>query len=343
MIWPVRPGSWPYGAKAAQDAFTAVARGIARSEEVWMLVGKEHYGEVAKHFLEDESINVIQMESDDAWARDVGPTFVVKDLGVRGVNWKFNAWGGTYDGLYAHWDLDDQVALKCCENLQYDCYDATHFVLEGGSIHSDGEGTLLVTEACLLSKGRNPSLSKAEIEEQLMLYTGAERILWLPHGIYGDETNEHVDNVCAFVKPGEVVLAWTDDPSDPQYAYSKEDEEYLARVRDAKGRKIKVHHLLVPKEPVVLTAEDVAGFTFEEGEDIREVGERMAASYVNFYISNGAVLVPQFGDPHDAKAVKILGELFPTREILPIVARDILVGGGNIHCITQQVPKGEKE
>lgn len=339
MIWPARPGSWPFGAQAARRAFAAVASAIAESETVYMLAGAGGM-ESARAMLPPE-IRILHMESDDAWARDVGPTFVADGRGgVRGVDWQFNAWGGDYDGLYPHWDKDDAVAAAFCRALGADWYDARPFVLEGGSVHADGQGTVLVTEACLLSPGRNPGLAREEIAEKLREYLGAEKILWLPHGIRGDETNEHVDNVCAFVRPGEVVLAWTDDREDPQYAYSAACLDLLSRSADAKGRPITVHKLPLPSRPVCITAGEVSGFSFEEGEDTRQPGERLAASYVNFYLSNGGVILPQFGDPNDAAAAEQLGRLFPGRRVYPIPARDILVGGGNIHCITQQIPKG---
>ena len=344
MIWPKRPGSWNYGAKKAREAFKRVAWAIAESEEVFMLAEAD-VEENAREMLTGNpghEIHVIRMESDDAWARDVAPTFVVNDeKNVCGIDWEFNAWGGDVDGLYAHWEKDDQVAEKVCEELYYDCYEAHPFVLEGGSIHSDGEGTVLVTAACLLSAGRNPKLSKQEIEQKLCDYLGAQKVIWLERGIYNDETNEHVDNICAFVRPGEVVLAWTDDETDPQYAMSKSCLEILERETDAMGRKIKVHKLPIPKTPICVTEEDLGGYEFEDGEDTREVGERLAASYVNFYISNGGVIVPQFGDEHDEAAVEILKAAFPERTVYPVPARDILLGGGNIHCITQQIPEGK--
>ena len=155
MIWPVRPGSWLYGGRDAQPAFAQAARAIAESETVWMLAGPADAGAVQAEFAGDENIHVLTIETDDAWARDVGPTCVVDDHGtVRGVDWQFNAWGGTVDGLYAHWEKDNAAARAICAALGMDCYDAQHFVLEGGSIHSDGEGTILATEACLLSRGR---------------------------------------------------------------------------------------------------------------------------------------------------------------------------------------------
>ncbi len=342
MIWPVRPGSWPHGAKKAQQAFAEIARIIAESETVYMLAsGKE--AQTVRELLEGAGtdIRVLEIETDDAWARDVGPTCVVNAAGeVRGIDWRFNAWGGSVDGLYAHWEKDNQAAEKICEALGISCYDAQQFVLEGGAVHSDGEGTLLVTQACLLSAGRNPQLTKEQIGERLKQYLGAEKIIWLPRGIWQDETNEHVDNICAFVRPGEVVLAWSRDREDPQWELSNASLRMLEQETDAKGRRFVVHKLPIPEKPVCIEEEELSGFVFEEGETKRRAGERLAASYVNFYIANQAVLVPQFGDKNDAEAVRILGGLFPGRSVVPVDARPILVGGGNIHCITQQIPGG---
>ena len=339
MIWPVRPGSWTNAGAEAKKAFADIARAIAKSEEVWMLSDHEYQEEVKREFRDNERIHPVCIESNDAWARDVGPTCVINDSGeVRGISWRFNAWGGDVDGLYADWTLDDRVALGMCQELDIKCYDAGDFVLEGGSVHSDGEGTVLVTEACLLSGGRNPGLTKEQIEEKLKNYLGASKIIWLPRGIYNDETNEHVDNVCAFTAPANVVLAWTEDKSDPQWGLSNESLKVLENETDAKGRKITVHKLPIPEKSVCITKEELDALEFEPGEDVREAGERLAASYVNFYISNGAVIVPQFGDSNDKVVVDILGRLFKDREIIPIDARPVIVGGGNIHCITQQIP-----
>lgn len=299
--------------------------------------------------LLDDRCIVLPIDSDDAWARDVAPTFVVKRANgkqgrsdIRGINWRFNAWGGEVDGLYANWDKDDAIAKAFCAKVGFDVIDAAPFVLEGGSIHSDGEGTIMVTESCLLSAGRNPSMTKEQIEDTLKKYLGGSKVLWLPYGIYNDETNEHVDNVCAFVGPAEVILAWTDDETDPQYSMSKADLEYLESQTDAKGRKITIHKLPIPDHPELINEKDLANYEFEEGEDFREVGERLAASYVNFYFINGAALVPQFGganEESDKRALEILRKCCKDREIIGIPARDILLGGGNIHCITQQIPE----
>ena len=338
LIWPVRPGSWPHGGKAAQQAFCRIMEALLPHEKVWLLAGRDHLEEARAAV--PAGVEVLEIESDDAWARDVGPTFLIDGRGGRmGVDWQFNAWGGDVDGLYAHWEKDDAVASQFCRLLGDPVLNAHPFVLEGGSIHSDGEGTILTTESCLLSAGRNPEMTKADIEAKLLETLGAEKVLWLPRGIYNDETNEHVDNICCFVGPAQVALAWTDDENDPQYPLSRACEAALQRATDAKGRPFTIHRLPIPKTPITVREEDLTGYIFEEGEDVRDVGERLAASYVNFYIGNGVVLAPQFGDDHDKKALEILGKLFPTRRVVPIPARDILLGGGNIHCITQQVPQ----
>ncbi len=361
MIYPTRPGSWGKDRTQALSAFGEIFREILKRENLYLLVGDEYLREavsftdelirsvsdcvIDRQTLRDR-LRILEIECDDAWARDVGPTFVTDGKGsVRGINWSFNAWGGEVDGLYASWDRDDIVASKLCEQIAIDYYDASPFVLEGGSIHSDGEGTVLVTESCLLSAGRNPDLTRAQIEDKLRSYLGAQKILWLPSGIYNDETNEHVDNACAFIKPGEVVLAWTDKKDDPQYEMSKADLDYLESETDAMGRTLVVHKLLIPDHPVLVSEEDLSNYEFEEGEDVRDEDERLAASYVNFYFINGAVLVPMFGGENaesDKRAIKLFKELCPDREVVGISARAILLGGGNIHCITQQLPVNTK-
>lgn len=337
LIWPERADSWAGGGYAARKAFQKVIEAIARWEKVTVFASCGQY-ENARASLPPQ-VRVAEMSTDDAWARDVSPVIVKnKDGVIRGIDWGFNAWGGLYDGLYFPWDKDNHAARKACDLLDIDCYDRRDFILEGGSIHSDGEGTVLVTEECLLSPGRNPRYTKAEIEKVLKDNLGAEKVLWLPFGIWGDETNGHVDNICAFTSPGEVVLAWTDDQSDPQYARSKAGLDYLSGETDAMGRRITVHKLPLPR-PVYVTEAECAALEPMDGVPTRSPGERLAASYVNFYIANGGIILPAFGDPADRQAAEILARCFPTREIVPIPARDILTGGGNIHCITSQIPR----
>lgn len=337
MIWPERSDSWQNGAYAARRAFAKIAGAISKSEKLIMLVSSKQY-ETARAMLPSE-VRLVECTTDDAWARDVAPTFVINNSGERrGIDWGFNAWGGLVDGLYFPWDNDNHVARKICDLLDNDTYNLRDFILEGGSIHSDGEGTILTTEACLCSAGRNSDMTKEEITKKLCDCLGAEKVIWLPRGIYNDETNEHVDNVCAFTNTGEVVLAWTDNENDPQYELSKACLEVLEKETDAKGRPFKVYKLPIPSKPVCMTEEECTGLDLWDGEPTRTVGERLAASYVNFYISNDSVIVPEFGDIMDETAQAILAERFPERKIIPIMARDILIGGGNIHCITQQIP-----
>lgn len=254
LVWPERTDNWRLGAKPAQEAYADVAHAISRFEPVTMLVSQSQYSSALG--LLDPQVRVIEMSTNDAWVRDTGPTFVINNQTgeIRGVDWRFNAWGGLMDGLYFPWDQDDKVAGKICNIERKDYYSLKNFVLEGGAIHADGEGTLIVTESCLLHESRNPHLSKEEIEDVLKKYLNLEKIIWLPVGIYLDETNEHVDNILHYIAPGKVVLAWTDDTNDPQYEMSMSSYEVLKTATDAKGRSFEVIKLHVPK-PILVTKE----------------------------------------------------------------------------------------
>ena len=340
IIWPQRPDNWRLGGKPAQKTFVEVAAAIARFEPVTVLVNADQY-QNARHLLPPE-VRVLETSNDDAWVRDCGPSFVTDGQTLRGVDWVFNAWGGLVDGLYFPWDKDDAVAQKVCELERADRYRPQDFSLEGGSIHVDGEGTLVTTEECLLSAGRNSHLSKAEIEETLKAYLNLKTIIWLKRGIYLDETNGHVDNIFSFVRPGECVLAWTEDKNDPQYEICVENLKILEEATDARGRKLTIHKLPLPK-PVLITREESQGVDAVEGTLPRQEGDRLAASYANFYICNGGIVMPFFHDPADEAARAVLQQAFPDREVVGVYAREILLGGGNIHCITQQVPRCGKE
>ncbi|MDY3304038.1 MAG: agmatine deiminase [Clostridia bacterium] len=335
IIWPQRPDNWRFGGKPAQQTFVKVAEAISKFEPVTVLVNHDQYAN-ARHMLPD-NVRLIEASNNDSWIRDCGATFVTDGKEVRGIDWDFNAWGGLVDGLYFPWDLDDAIAQKMCEIERKDRYKAKDFILEGGSIHVDGEGTLVTTEECLLSDGRNSSMTKSEIENTLKEYLNLEKIIWLKRGIYLDETNGHVDNIFSFVSPGNAILAWTDDESDPQYEICKECLDILENETDAKGRKINVTKLYLPK-PILITKEESLGVDAVDGTLPRQEGDRLAASYANFYIANNAVIYPKFNDPNDTIAEETLKKVFPDREVVGIYAREILLGGGNIHCITQQVP-----
>ena len=339
MLWPERPDNWRLGAKPAQAAFAAVATAIAGSEPVTVGASAAQFAN-ARRML-PARVRVVELSSNDAWMRDVGPTFVVDARGgVRGVDWKFNAWGGLKGGIYFPWDLDDAVAHKVLEVEGCDRYRAP-FVLEGGAIHVDGQGTVVTTEECLLNPNRNPHLTRAEIEALLARYLGIETVVWLGRGVHLDETDGHVDNLCAYVRPGEVVLTWTDDRSDPQYEVSRDALERLMQARDARGRRFKVHKLTQPG-PLRMTRGEAGGVDVVEGSQPRTAGARLAGSYVNFYVGNRRVVVPLLDPRRDGAALRKLRELFPRREVVGVPGREILLGGGNIHCITQQVPAARR-
>jgi agmatine deiminase len=335
MLWPERPSNWRLGAKPAQAAFAAVATAIATGEPV--TVGASRAQFVHARAMLPDAIRVVELSSDDAWMRDVGPTFVVNRRGVvRGVDWVFNAWGGINGGLYFPWDQDDLVARKVLEIEGRDRYRAP-LVLEGGAIHVDGEGTLITTEECLLDPNRNAHLDRGQIEILLHEYLGVTNVIWLGKGVVDDETDGHVDNLCCFARPGEVVLTWTDNKRDPQYRVSLDAYERLSQARDAQGRRLKIHKLQQPG-PLYRTQKEAHDIDVVDGAKPRPLRERLAGSYVNFYIANSTVIVPLLDPRHDRAALRTIARIFPERRVIGVQAREILLGGGNIHCITQQVP-----
>jgi len=337
LLWPERPDNWREAARPAQLAFAQVAGAIANFEPVTVGVSTAHYR--AARALLPEAVRVLELAHDDAWMRDVGPTCVVDRRGrVRGVDWRFNAWGGLAGGLYFPWDQDDEVAGKVLEIERLDRYRAP-LVNEGGAIHVDGEGTALVTEQCLLDRNRNPELGRRDIEGLLREYLGVTQIIWLGQGLFNDETRGHIDNLACFARPGVVCLSWTDRRRDPQYRISLDAWQRLRETRDARGRRLRVVRLPTPG-PLTMSAKEAAGVLAREGTRPRVAGERLAASYVNFYIANGGIVMPQLDARTDRRAAAILRRLFPGRRVLGVPAREILLGGGNIHCITQQIPRG---
>lgn len=335
MAWPERPDNWRENARPAQEAFAAVAEAIHVSDPVTIAVSNAERDRARA--LLSPGIRLVRLPSNDAWMRDIGPTFVTgANGGLRAVDWRFNAWGGDHDGLYDPWDLDDEVAAQIARIEGVERYRAP-FVLEGGAIHVDGEGTVYTTEECLLSPGRNPKLSRASIEAGLKRYLGARKVLWIPRGVHLDETTGHVDNLIHVCAPGVVALTWTDDRTDPQHERSREAFECLSAARDARGRAIRIVRLPMPG-PLTMTRAEAQGIETADNGMVREGGERLAGSYANFYIANTRVVFPLLDERNDATAAAILAGLFPDRQIVGVPGREILLGGGNIHCITQQVP-----
>jgi len=339
MLWPERNDNWRNGAKPAQKAFADVATAIGRFEKVNMLVSQRQYENCWEQLPDD--IHILELSSNDAWCRDVGPSFVINDKGgLRACDWTFNAWGGLVDGLYFPWDQDDLVARKICELVDIDSYRTEGFVLEGGSFHVDGQGTVMTTEMCLLSPGRNPHMTKEQIEDKLCAYLNCEKVIWLKDGIDPFETNGHIDDLACFAGPGEVICIYTDDKNHPFYEAAQNAYRILNQSTDAKGRKLKVHKLCCPQEKICI-GEDFA-IDHIAGSIARRNGDICIASYINFLFVNKGIIAPQYGDENDALALEQLRAIFPDREVVGVNTREIVYGGGNIHCITQQQPKATK-
>jgi agmatine deiminase len=335
MAWPERTDNWRLGAKPAQAAYVEIATAIAASEPVTMGVSDGQF-EHARSAL-PEGVRVVELATDDAWLRDTGPTFLLDGRGGRrGVDWRFNAWGGLDGGLYFPWDRDTRVATKVLEVEGAGRYRAP-IVLEGGAIHVDGEGTVLVTEQCLLNPNRNPELSREQIGAALNSYLGTEKVIWLGQGVVADETDGHVDNLACFARPGVVMLTWAEDPADPQTAISADAAARLEAASDARGRAFEIVRIPAPG-PLAIAPAEAGGVDVIEGTKPRLAGDRMAGSYVNFYLGNSRIVYPLLDERTDAEAAAILAATFPEREVVGVPAREVLLGGGNIHCITQQVP-----
>ncbi|GAB3485428.1 agmatine deiminase [Marinomonas epiphytica] len=335
MAWPFREDNWRDQAIPAQQEFIAVANAIADSTPVTFIADPAYLRQARRDI--PDSIRVIEMAYNDSWMRDIGASYLINTQGERrAVSWQFNAWGGELDGLYDNWQDDDLVAAQMANQTE-DLYYQAPFILEGGSIHLDGEGTVYTTEECLLHPSRNPHLSKQQIEAFLCQYLNASKVIWLTKGLYNDETNGHVDNIMHVIRPGVVALTWCEDNTDPQYEISQHAYHILSQTQDAKGRDLEIIKLPLPG-PLYVTAEEARSVQ-SNGLMARQAGERLAASYANFLISNNRVIVPLLDDQTDQQALDILQNAFPEHTVVGVATRNILLGGGNIHCITQQVPK----
>ena len=324
--------SWPVQASMCySEDFEAVCLGyaeiieaIAEFEAVTVVMNSvAEESETLARLFSNERIEGLSIAHDDAWLRDNGPTFLIHDEGeVAGVNWHFNAWGGKY----ASWDLDDQVATQILSSVGLKRFDAP-LVMEGGSFHVDGEGTLLTTEECLLNSNRNPNLTREQIEAELKKFLNIRKVVWLKKGLAGDETDGHVDNIACFAAPGKIMIQVCDDPEDENYAITQENLKILERETDALGRKFEIISI---QQPPKLIAKDT----------------RLTLSYLNFYFVNGGIILPIFGGnagETDQLAAQALGQLFPERRIRKVNGMAIIREGGNVHCTTQQMPAGKRE
>lgn len=320
ISWPIQASMcYPDQYEAVSASYAEIIRAIAEFEPVTVVVNRADLSKVSALF-QGERVECLPIEHNDAWLRDNGPTFVANEAGeLAGVNWKFNAWGGKY----APWDLDDQVAPQIIAHTGVKRFDAP-LVMEGGSIHTDGEGTMLTTEECLLNTNRNPELSREQIEEHVKNYLNIRQVIWLKNGLSGDETDGHVDNIACFAAPGKVIIQVCDDPEDDNYAITQENLEILRHAVDAKGRALEIIPI---QQPPIRHYE----------------GQRLTLSYLNFYFVNGGIILPVFGGDAaqtDRMAEETLQKAFPDRRIRTVDGMGVIREGGNVHCTTQQMPAG---
>ena len=316
LAWPHKLATWPGKFEPIPPLFARLVRTLATVEHVNVLAGGHPAAQARVLLAGVPNVTIHDIPTDDAWVRDSGPTFLVGSPGSSPalVDWDFNAWGGKY----RPYDHDDMLGRLIARRLGRVCY-RPGIVLEGGAIDVDGRGTLLTTEQCLLNPNRNPHCSRTEIEHYLHDYLAVKKVLWLAGGIVGDDTDGHVDELARFVAPRTVVAASEDDPHDVNYAALEDNMRRLRSFTDVDDRPLEVVPLAMPR-PVVHN------------------GQRLPASYCNFYLANGLAIVPQFDDPADSRAVDTLTRLLPGRRIVPLPARDLVWGLGAFHCITQQEP-----
>jgi agmatine deiminase len=330
LAWPHNSEDWPGKFQGIEWVFCEIIRRLAETEKVGLLVESEAAGQAALRTLASVGTNLASVEllvaaTNRSWTRDYSPTWLLGSSGPRlgAVKWRFNGWA-----RYPNHDLDEAAGERIARARTSACWfpersaaDAVRFVLEGGAIDGDGEGTLLTTSDCLLGRvhERNPGLDQAAIERVLGEYLVVDKVLWLPAGIAGDDTSGHVDDLARFVAPARVVLARESDSRDENYLPLERAREMLSGERDAKGRRIEVIALPMPSPRY-------------------QAGERLPASYANFLIANGLVLVPTFNDPQDRNVLGLLSELFPDRQVVGIHCLDLVWGLGSIHCSTHQEP-----
>lgn len=315
MAWPCHQQTWrSIGLPAARDAYVRVAQAIAKYEPVTMLVNPDELDEAQR--LCGPNIKLLPLAINDSWTRDTGPTFLLNEENkLAGVDWIHNAWGYNYSDC----EQDNKIA-EAVITRENAVYFHAPLVMEGGSFHVDGEGTVLTTRECLLNANRNPQLSQTEIEHYLENYLNCEKIIWLNNGLHGDETDGHIDEIACFIHPGKVLALITQDKDDINYERLQENLNILKSATDAKGRKLEV-------------------YTVEQPPATYLDGERLTLSYINFYLANKGIVMPAFGHAlQDKAAYDLFVKLFPQYDITQIDALAVFAGGGGIHCITQQQP-----
>ncbi|MGB5630623.1 MAG: agmatine deiminase family protein [Woeseiaceae bacterium] len=311
MAWPCRDGLWADDEATMQD-YANVANTIARFEPVIMLV-PPHKRDSASRLLEDK-VRIVEMLIDDSWARDSGPNFLVGGPRLAGSSWTFNAWGEKYDP----YDQDALMGERILELAGADCF-PSRLVAEGGGVSVDGEGTIITTESCFLNKNRNPGLSRKDIEVELCRTLGASKIIWIPGDVEETETDGHIDGIAAFIEPGRVLIEVNPDRTDPHYAVGVDNTRALRGQTDARGRKLEIEFI-------------------DEGIYHEATWNGGCSSYINSYLANAAVIVPGYGYDRDENAVETYRRIYPDREIVQVPIHNLALGGGGIHCVTQQQP-----
>jgi agmatine deiminase len=317
LSWPRNPNTWPGKFGPIPAVWEELTRTIAEFEPVHILAGgREVFRQAEKMVGDVPGVTIHDIPTNDVWIRDHGPTFLTGPPGAPPalVDWIYNAWGGKYPPF----DLDNGVP-RSIANLTGRRRFEPQMVFEGGAVDVNGRGTVLASEQCLLNPNRNPRLARDDVEWYLGEYLGVSRVLWLRAEIAGDDTDGHVDQTARFVGPRTVVAALADNPDDANFDSLEANFERLREMVDQDGRPLEVIALPMPR-PIC----------YQE--------HRLPASYANFYIANGLVLVPQYGDPADDRAVRILAELFPDRQVRGLWAVDLVWGLGACHCVTQQEP-----
>lgn len=317
VAWPCAANLWQEHLTHAQDSFARLCDAIAEHETLHVLVPDAGQERVAREAIEATGVRFHHIPYGDIWLRDTGPLFLRRSDGERAaVCFEFNGWGNKY--ILPH---DAAVSARIAAASGFRTY-AFSYVLEGGSLEVDGEGTCLTTRQCLLNRNRNGNVTEQEMEERLQHALGVERVVWLDEGLLNDHTDGHIDTIVRFIQPGVVMCMEKSGSDDPNATLYDRLVRELSRSEDAKGRKLEV--VRVPSPGLVK-------------DDVNRV---MPASYVNYFIGNGLVAVPTYGTRYDDQAVAAIAALFPTRKTIGIPAWSILTGGGAFHCITQQVPAG---
>lgn len=315
--WPHNVETWPQNLAEAQTEFSELVRHVSQFQPVRVLVSDNARASAQEQIGFHPNVELVAVPTNDAWARDYAPTFVRGGRGdLIAIDWHYNAWGGKYPPF----DQDQKVAERISEYLGIGRI-APGLCLEGGAIEVNGAGIVLSTLSCVLDPNRNASKSLQEIESILCHHLGVRECIWLSgDAIEGDDTDGHIDQLARFTDQETIVYAWSDDPADPQVAQLEQNLSDLKRGLQAAGQG---HYRLIP-----LTIPGPVECT----------GVRIPASYCNFLIANGLVVVPQFGEPEDARALQTLKPLFPDREVIGLPSRNLSVGLGSFHCLSQQQP-----